>query len=198
MAVTSNLRRAPWAAASAARGLLAARIRGVRAPHTHPARALLSSLSTPQPGAAAAVDAHLLRVINYEISCAQQDCKKRDWAKELGGRFPFQIQDTEGTGGITLTKRDQKEQIEVEVFLPSPADPADQNDEQEGQAEDDNRQSQYCIPLMVRIHKGSVSLEISCNSYPDELLIESLAFGPSDKSVLSSVEAKLRWLFIPT
>ncbi|TVU19661.1 hypothetical protein EJB05_35824, partial [Eragrostis curvula] len=197
MAVTSNLRRVPWAAwaAAAARDLLAARIRGFRAPHPHPRRAgcpaLFSSLSTPQPGAAAAAEAQLLRVINFEISCAQQDCKKRDWTKELGGKFPFQIQDKEGTSGITLTKRDQKEQIDVEVFLPSPVDPEDQNGDQEGQAEDDNRRSQYYIPLMVKIHKGLVSLEISCSSYPDELVIESLAFGPSDESALSSVEAKL-------
>jgi complement component 1 Q subcomponent-binding protein, mitochondrial len=113
-------------------------------------------------------------------------------AKELGGGFPFQIQDKEGTDTITLTKRDQKEQIEVEVFLPSPADPVDQNDEQEGRPEDDNCQSQYFIPLMVKIYRGLVLLEINCCSYPDELVIESLAFGSSDESVLSSVEAKLR------
>jgi complement component 1 Q subcomponent-binding protein, mitochondrial len=80
MAATSNLRCAPWAAAAASRALLAARTRGVRGPHPRRAGcpALFSSLSTPPPGAAA-VDAQLLRVINYEISCAQQDCKKRDW-----------------------------------------------------------------------------------------------------------------------
>ena len=82
MAISSALRRCePWAAA-AARGLLASRsVWRVHPPQTHPHRAecsaLLSSLSAPQPGAAA--DAQLLRVINYEISCAQQDCKKRDW-----------------------------------------------------------------------------------------------------------------------
>jgi complement component 1 Q subcomponent-binding protein, mitochondrial len=78
------------------------------------------------------------------------------------------------------------------VFLPSPVDPADQNGEQEGQPEDENRQSQYYIPLMVNIHKGSMSLEISCSSFPNELVIESLTFGPSDEPILSSVEAKLR------
>lgn len=80
----------------------------------------------------------------------------------------------------------------MEVFLPSPVDSADQNGEQDVKAGDDNRQGQYYIPLMVKIHKGSVSLEINCSSYPDELVIESLAFGTSDESVLSSVEAKLR------
>jgi hypothetical protein len=79
MAISSGLRRAPWAAA---RGLLASRSGWrVQPPQTQPQRAecsaLLSSISAPQPGAAA--DAQLLRVINYEISCAQQDCKKRDW-----------------------------------------------------------------------------------------------------------------------
>ena len=80
MATSAALRRAPWAAA--ARGLLGA-MSGSRVPPPRrlPYRAersaALSSLSDPQPGAAA--DAHLLRVINYEISCAQQDCKKRDW-----------------------------------------------------------------------------------------------------------------------
>ncbi|CAN6346605.1 unnamed protein product [Urochloa humidicola] len=202
MAISSALRLAPWAAA--ARGLLASRS-GWRAhpsqprPHHTEYSALLSSVSAPQPGAAA--DAQLLRVINYEISCAQQDCKKRDWAKELGEGFPFKIQDKEGTNTITLTRRDQNEQIEVEVFLPSPADSVEPNGDQEDQVEDDDRRgnasntaaSQYYIPLVVKIHKGTASsLEISCRSYPDELAIESLVFGPRDGSVDSSdVEARI-------
>ncbi|RCV17443.1 hypothetical protein SETIT_3G220000v2 [Setaria italica] len=201
MAISSALRRAPWAAA--ARGLLAARSGWrvhPRQPHPHRAEcsALLSSLSAPQLSAVA--DAQLLRVINYEISCAQQDCRKRDWAKEFGEEFPFEIQDKEGTNRITLTRRDQKERIEVEVFLPSPADSVEQNGEQEDQVEDANRQghasnaaaNQYYIPLVVKIHKGAAWLEISCRSYPDELAIDSLAFGPRDESVDSSdVEAKI-------
>ncbi|XP_062180688.1 uncharacterized protein At2g39795, mitochondrial-like [Phragmites australis] len=198
----SALRRAPWAAA-AARGLLGSgRVHGPRPSQTHLHRAersaLFSSFSSPQPGAAA--DAHLFRVINFEISCAQQDCKKSDWAKELGEGFPFEIQDKEGASRIILTRRDQKERIEVEVFLPSPVDPEEQNEEY--QAEDDNRPSransgvsnQYCIPLMVKIHKGVASwLEISCSSYPNKLVIESLAFGPNSASVDSlNVEAKIR------
>ncbi|PVH62280.1 hypothetical protein PAHAL_3G255000 [Panicum hallii] len=201
MAISSGLRRAPWAAA---RGLLASRSGWrVQPPQTQPQRAecsaLLSSISAPQPGAAA--DAQLLRVINYEISCAQQDCKKRDWTKELGEGFPFEIQDKEGTNRITLTRRDRKERIEVEVFLPNPSDSMEQNGEQEDRVEGDNCQgqarnaaaNQYYIPLVVKIHKGPASwLEISCRSYPDELTIESLAFGPRDKSVDSSdVEAKI-------
>ncbi|KAF8719578.1 hypothetical protein HU200_024315 [Digitaria exilis] len=199
MAISSALRRAPWAAAC---GLLASRSSWrVHPPQGHRAEfsAPLSFLYGPQPGAAA--DAHLLRVINYEISCAQLDCKKRDWAKELGERFPFEIQDKEGTNRITLTRRDQKERIEVEVFLPSPADSVEQNGEQKDRVEDDNRQghasnaaaNQYYIPLVVKIHKGPASwLEISCRSYPDELAIESLAFGPREESVDSSdIEAKI-------
>ncbi|CAN6337418.1 unnamed protein product [Urochloa humidicola] len=203
MAISSALRRAPWAAA-AARGLLTSRS-GWRAhpPQLSPYRAecsaLLSSVSAPQPGAAA--DAQLLRVINYEISCAQQDCKKRNWAKELGEGFLFEIQDKEGTNRITLTRRDQKERIEVEAFLPSAADSVEQNGEQEDQVADDDRQghgsnaaaNQYYIPLVVKIHKGTASsLEISCRSYPDELVIESLAFGPRDGSADSSdVDARI-------
>jgi hypothetical protein len=87
MATSAALRRAPWAAAAtAARGLLGAMsVSRVPPPHRRlPYRAersaLLSSLSAPQPGAAA--DAHLLRVINYESSCAQKDCKKRDWVSD--------------------------------------------------------------------------------------------------------------------
>ncbi|RLM99085.1 uncharacterized protein C2845_PM06G19720 [Panicum miliaceum] len=234
MAISSGLRRAPWAAA---RGLLASRSGWrVQPPQTQPHRAecsaLLSSISAPQPGAA---DAQLLRVINYEISCAQQDCKKRDWlvigytndkpklqlqvfrilkdagdmvlleivwmTKELGEGFPFEIQDKEGTSRITFTRRDRKERIEVEVFFPSPSDSMEQNGEQEDRVEGDNCQgqarnaaaNQYYIPLVVKIHKGPASwLEISCRSYPDDLTIESLAFGPRDKSVDSSdVEAKI-------
>jgi len=123
-------------------------------------------------------------------------------AKELGEGFPFEIQDKEGTSRITLTRKDRMERIEVDVFLPSPADSLEQNGEQEDQVEGDNRQgqasnaaaNQYYIPLLVKIHKGTASrLEISCRSYPDEFTIESLAFGPRDKPVDSSnVEAKIR------
>lgn len=80
----------------------------------------------------------------------------------------------------------------MEVLLPSPIDGAVQDGEQEDQAEDDKKQSQdgsdvpiqYCIPLMVRIRKGAAAsfLEISCRSYPSELVIESLEFGSSGES----------------
>ena len=43
----------------------------------------LFSLPSPRPQPGAAAEAQLLRVINYEISCAQQDCKKRDWVCDL-------------------------------------------------------------------------------------------------------------------
>ena len=82
-------------------------------------------------------------------------------AKELGEGFPFEIQDKEGTSRITLTRKDRKERIEVDVFLPSPADSLEQNGEQEDRVEGDNRQgqasnaaaNQYYIPLLVKIHK---------------------------------------------
>ncbi|KAL6841336.1 hypothetical protein ACP4OV_028854 [Aristida adscensionis] len=201
MAISSALRRrAPWAAAAAsARGVLATRSScQVRPPHPHSAEsaALFSSRSgsAPQPGAAAAAAAHLVRVISFEISCAQKDCRKRDWAKELGEGFPFEILDKEGTSRITLIRRDQKGRVEVEAHLPSPVDSVERNGNQEDQSEDGNCLSQYCIPLTVRIHNGAASwLEISCSSYPDKLVIDSLAFGPGDGYVgLSSVEAKLR------
>ena len=107
MATSAALRRAPWASASAARGLLAA-MSGCRVPPPHrlPYRAersaLLSSLSAPQPGAAA--DAHLLRVINYEISCAQQDCKKRDWVDPAISLLSFRF----GCSFLTVNGRIHK------------------------------------------------------------------------------------------
>jgi complement component 1 Q subcomponent-binding protein len=109
-------------------------------------------------------------------------------AKILGEDFPFEIKDKEGTNRITLTRTCKKEQIEVEVLLPSPVDGAAHDGEQ---AEDGEKQShagsdvpiQYCIPFTVRIRKGAAScLEISCSSYPAELVIESLEFGSSDES----------------
>ncbi|KAL5202302.1 hypothetical protein ABZP36_013254 [Zizania latifolia] len=207
MAVSSTLRRAPWAAA-AARGLLvswSARSVGrvLTAPHHVPSHgavcaSLFSSLSGTQ---ASAADAQLLRIINMEISYAQKDCKNRDWSKELGKGFPFEIQDKEGTNRITLKRSDHKEQIEVEVLLPSPVNGGEQNDDQEDQSEDGKSRSytgngapsQYCIPLMVTIRKGAAScLEISCSSYPNELIIDSLSFGPNDESSdLANLEAKL-------
>ncbi|KAM0851675.1 hypothetical protein ACQ4PT_052277 [Festuca glaucescens] len=60
-----------------------------------------SSLPASQPSAA---DAQLLRVINFEISSAQSDCRNPNWAKILGEDFPFEIKDKEGTNRITLTR----------------------------------------------------------------------------------------------
>ncbi|KAF0923949.1 hypothetical protein E2562_007772 [Oryza meyeriana var. granulata] len=208
MAISSTLCRAPfWVAA--ARGHLANWSAGsggcVLHPRNHVHRhgaasaSLFSSLSGLQASAAAA--AQLLRVINMEISYAQKDCKKRDWSKELGEGFPFEIQDKDGTNSITLKRSDHKEQIEVEVFLPSPVNEAEENGEQEDQPEDGKHRShtsnsvsvQYFIPLMVRIRKGAASyLEISCSSYPNELIIEKLSFEPNNESDDSaSHEAKL-------
>ncbi|CAM0955228.1 unnamed protein product [Alopecurus aequalis] len=192
MASASALRRAPRAAA--ARALLAALgsrpSSRVRPPH-HRAASASPFSSIPAPQRIAAADAQLLRVINFEISSAQSDCRKPNWAKILGENFPFEIKDKEGTNRITLTRTTRNEQIEVEVLLPSPVD----GPEQEGQSEDDKKQShadagsgvpiQHCIPLMVRIRKGAAAasfLEISCRSYPSELVIESLEFGSSGES----------------
>ncbi|KAM0873428.1 hypothetical protein ACQ4PT_038061 [Festuca glaucescens] len=181
MAIASALRRAPRAAALLA--ALGSRAGGrVRPLHRRAACVSpFSSLPAPQPSAA---DAQLLRVINFEISSAQSECRKPNWAKILGEDFPFEIKDNEGTNRITLTRTCKSEQIEVEVLLPSPVE--------EDQAEDGEKQSHagsdvpsqyYCIPLVVRIHKGAAScLEISCRSYQAELVIESLEFGPSGES----------------
>jgi len=188
MAIASALRRAPRAAALLA--TLASRPGGrVRPPHHRAASVSpFSSIPAPQPSAA---DAQLLRVLNFEISRAQSECRKPNWAKILGEDFPFEIKDKEGTNRITLTRTCKNEQIEVEVLLPSPVDGATQDSEQEDQAEDGEKQShagsgvqiQYYIPLVVRIRKGAAScLEISCSSYPEELIIESLQFGSSDES----------------
>ncbi|BAF17642.1 uncharacterized protein At2g39795, mitochondrial [Oryza sativa Japonica Group] len=205
MAVSSTLRRArshpSWAAA--ARGLLATwgagsggRVRHPR--HGAASASLFSSLSSSQTSAA---DAQLLRVINMEISYAQKDCKNRNWSKELGEGFPFEIQDKDGTNMMTLKRSDHKEQIEVEVFLPSAVNEAEENGEPEDQCEDGKHRThigngvpaQYCIPLIVRVRKEAASyLKISCSSYPNELIIESLSFEPNDESGDSaSLEAKL-------
>ncbi|XP_037439776.1 uncharacterized protein At2g39795, mitochondrial-like [Triticum dicoccoides] len=192
MAIASALRRAPRAAA-AARALLAALgspCGGRVGPPHHRAAPIapLSSLSAPQPSAVA--DAQLLRVITYEISRAQLDCRSRNWAKELGEGFPFEIRDKEGTNRITLTRTHQGEQIEVEALLPSPVDGAAQDDgeqEEEHQAEDGKKQghaggdvpNKYCIPLIVRIRKGvgaASCLEIGCCSYPTGFVVERLEF----------------------
>ncbi|XP_044457640.1 uncharacterized protein At2g39795, mitochondrial [Triticum aestivum] len=198
LAIASALRRAPRAAA-AARALLAAlgspRSGRVGPPHPRAAPvAPLSSLSAPKPSAVA--DAQLLRVITYEISRAQLDCRNRNWAKELGEGFPFEIRDKEGTSRITLTRTHQDERIEVEALLPSPVAGAAQDDgeqEEDDQAEDGKKQSQagggvpnqYCIPLTVRIRKGvgaASCLEIGCRSYPTGFVVERLEFGSSDES----------------
>ncbi|KAK1697688.1 hypothetical protein QYE76_014385 [Lolium multiflorum] len=185
MAIASALRRVPRAAALLA--ALGSRAGGLVRPLHRPAACVspFSSLPSPQPSAA---DAQLLRVINFEISSAQSECRKPNWAKILGEDFPFEIKDKEGTNRITLTRTCKSEQIEVEVLLPSPV-------EDEDQAEDGEKQSQshagsdvpsqyYCIPLLVRIHKGAAAscLEISCRSYPTELVIESLEFRSSGES----------------
>ncbi|KAM3410854.1 hypothetical protein ACQJBY_002836 [Aegilops geniculata] len=197
MAIACALRRAPRAAA-AARALFAAlgSPRSGRVGPPHPRAAPvgpLSSLSAPQPSAVA--DAQLLRVITYEISRAQLDCRNRNWAKELGEGFPFEIRDKEGTNRITLTRTHQDERIEVEALLPSPVDGAAQDGEQESdnQAEDGKKQGhaggevpdKYCIPLIVRIRKGvgaASCLEISCCSYPTGFVVERLELGSGVES----------------
>jgi hypothetical protein len=76
MAIASALRRAPRAAALLA--ALGSRAGGRvhplhrRAAHVSP----FSSIPAPQPSAA---DAQLLRVINFEISSAQSECRKPNW-----------------------------------------------------------------------------------------------------------------------
>ncbi|XP_020165658.1 uncharacterized protein At2g39795, mitochondrial [Aegilops tauschii subsp. strangulata] len=206
MAIASALRRAPRAAA-AARALFVAlgspRSGRVGPPHPRAAPvAPLSSLSAPQPSAVA--DAQLLRVITYEISRAQLDCRNRNWAKELGEGFPFEIRDKEGTNRITLTRTHQDEQIEVEVLLPSPVDGAAQDDgerEEDDQAEDGKKQghaggdvpNRYCIPLTVRIRKGAAAscLEISCRSYPTGFVVERLEFESAGGTAFSDIPGEL-------
>uniref|UniRef100_A0A0E0L3B6 NADP-dependent oxidoreductase domain-containing protein n=1 Tax=Oryza punctata TaxID=4537 RepID=A0A0E0L3B6_ORYPU len=131
----------------------------------------------------------------------RENQEKGKTSKELGEGFPFEIQDKDGTNMMTLKRSDHKEQIEVEVFLPNAVNEAEENGEPEDQCEDGKYRNhtgngvpaQYWIPLIVKVRKEAASyLKISCSSYPNELIIESLSFEPNDESGDSaSLEAKL-------
>ncbi|WOL18672.1 hypothetical protein Cni_G27469 [Canna indica] len=205
MAFSAALRRAASAAAPLAARSLS------RSQHTHlstlirplsltrtigertslpvPAAALFSSATAKKPQS----DADLLRVIDYEIKCAEES-DDHDRIEEIPEKFPFGIIDEKGMNILTLKRNYQGENIEVIVSMPSlvtgeepERDEKADDDQEDGDQEE--RPSESSIPLTVNISKGDgPRLEFSCTAYPDEVTIDSMSVienKESDEEMLS-------------
>ncbi|CAA0809396.1 Mitochondrial glycoprotein family protein [Striga hermonthica] len=118
-------------------------------------------------------DAALLRVIEYEVKCAEES-EAGNEPEEVPADFPFKIEDHPGQQTVTLSRDYQGEKVTVEVHTPdltgNEDDDEDDDDDEEESASGPN------IPLVVRISKKSgPALEFSCTAYSDEIVIDSLA-----------------------
>lgn len=99
--------------------------------------------------------------------------------------FPFKIEDNPGHRTVTLTREYNGEQIKVEVSMPGLAmdeneDDVDENEGGDGRNEKANETS---LPLVVTVTKKSgLSLEFSCNAFPDEIVIDGLSVKHPENS----------------
>ncbi|KAL4376536.1 hypothetical protein GQ457_02G022600 [Hibiscus cannabinus] len=129
----------------------------------------------------AASDESLLRVIEYEIQCAEET-DEFDRVEETPSGFPFEIQDTPGLQTITLSREYDGELIEVYVHMPDLVTGNGGEGENDNDEEDDSEKpSRSSIPLVVNVSKrGGPSLEFSCTAFPDEITIDSLSVRNPD------------------
>ncbi|KAF4346055.1 hypothetical protein F8388_016452 [Cannabis sativa] len=125
-------------------------------------------------------DESLLRVIESEIHCATET-DDQDRVEEVPNGFPFEIQDNPGLQTITLKRKYQGEDIQVEVHMPDLVTGGQNDDGDDG--DDDEKSIQSSIPLVVNVSKKSgPALEFSCTAYPDEIAIESLTVKHPENS----------------
>ncbi|KAJ7964576.1 Mitochondrial glycoprotein [Quillaja saponaria] len=119
-------------------------------------------------------DETLIRVIESEISCAQEG-DDHDRAEEIPSGFPFEIEDNPGLQTLTLKRTYQGEEIRVEVHMPDLVTGGNDNDQDDDDV-DSEKPSQSSIPLLVSVSKrDGPCLEFSCTAYPDEITLDSLA-----------------------
>ncbi|MED6174308.1 hypothetical protein PIB30_067897 [Stylosanthes scabra] len=116
-------------------------------------------------------DENLLRVIESEITCAQDT--DNHTVDEVPSNFPFKILDQHGQQTIILERTYQGEEIKVEVHMPDLVTGEENDDDRDDESE---RASQSSIPLSVSVSKkDGPYLEFSCVAYPDEIVIDSLS-----------------------
>ncbi|CAL5190027.1 unnamed protein product [Lathyrus oleraceus] len=127
-------------------------------------------------------DENLLRVIESEITCAQETDESGD-AEEVPSNFPFKIIDSPGQQTITLERSYQGEEIKVEVHMPDLVTGDEHGNEDDDKDDESEKATQSSIPLSVSVaKKGGPSLEFSCVAYPDEIVIDSLSVKNPDVS----------------
>ncbi|KAE9596162.1 hypothetical protein Lal_00030856 [Lupinus albus] len=118
-------------------------------------------------------DKNLIRVIESEIQCAEEDGDHT--GDVVPSNFPFKIQDNPGQQSITLERTYQGEEIKVEVHMPDLVTGEGRDDDR-----DDDQESQGApqsnLPLSVSVSKkGGPFLEFNCVAYADEIVIDSLS-----------------------
>ncbi|XP_050250601.1 uncharacterized protein At2g39795, mitochondrial-like [Quercus robur] len=137
-------------------------------------------------------DETLLPVIQSKIQCLREtDGHGR--VEQIPSDFPFEIVDKPGLQTLTLKRKYQGEDIEVEVHMPD-IFTGENNDHHDGN-DNSEKPRLSILPLVVSVSKqmkpsrkerlgfypyrleyGDRCLEFSCISYPDEIEIDSLVF----------------------
>ncbi|XP_038905637.1 uncharacterized protein At2g39795, mitochondrial-like [Benincasa hispida] len=124
-------------------------------------------------------DVSLIRVLQSEIKCAEEDLE--NYVDEIPEEFPFEIQDNPGERTITLTRKYEDETIKVEVEIPDVT--AEGEEEDEAGEDDEQTRQESSLPLVLSISKdGGVCLEFGVTAYPDEISIDNLSIRKPDSS----------------
>ncbi|KAI9154124.1 hypothetical protein LWI28_021296 [Acer negundo] len=120
-------------------------------------------------------DDKLIEVLESEINCSDQPTEK-----QIPDDFPFEFQDNPGERTILLTRKYQDEIIKVEVDMPN-AD--DEEDEEEDEVDNERKEINDSIPLVVSITKGSgTCLEFGVTALPDDIQIDHLSMKQPENS----------------
>ncbi|KAK8671792.1 hypothetical protein V6N13_038377 [Hibiscus sabdariffa] len=122
-------------------------------------------------------DESLIRVLESEIQCAEEDGS--DQVEGIPSGFPFEIEDIPGIQTVTLKRDYNGELVKVDVHMLEHGDEQEEVDDNDGDDYED--QNKTSIPLVVTVSKkdGS-SLEFNCTSSPDHIEIDSLYFRSPD------------------
>ncbi|WJX58763.1 hypothetical protein P8452_44182 [Trifolium repens] len=127
-------------------------------------------------------DDNLLRVIESEITCAQET-DDYGTAEEVPSNFPFKIIDSPGHQTITLERTYEGEEIKVIVDMPDLVTGEEHDNEDNDNDNESERATQSSIPISVTVSKkDGPSLQFSCVAYPDEIIIDSLSVKNPDVS----------------
>ncbi|KAG9141551.1 hypothetical protein Leryth_019054 [Lithospermum erythrorhizon] len=150
------------------------------APPTHggapPQNLFCSSLSPPIQCYSTKYhcDDTLVRVIDTEIQCAEED-DDHDKAENVPESFPFKIEDAPGQQTVTLTREYQGQSITVEVHMPELIT-GEENENENDDNDDSETGDQTQLPIVVRVSKNDgPCLEFNVIAFSDEILIVSLS-----------------------